>query len=89
MKTLYSKLEKLSEVYDADIYFVARRNGRIVECVSADAADRKPWSPPDRAALNRYYPPPATKLLVHAKRAGCRGDRKSRGVGQAICDLHE
>jgi hypothetical protein len=51
MKTLYSKLEKLSEVYDADIYFVARRNGRIVECVSADAADRKPWSPPDRAAL--------------------------------------
>ncbi|KAI1533266.1 hypothetical protein PtrSN002B_010398, partial [Pyrenophora tritici-repentis] len=51
IKTLYSKLEKLSEVYNADIYFVARRNDRIVECASADATGRRPWSPPNRAAL--------------------------------------
>jgi hypothetical protein len=51
IKTLYSKLRKLGEVYNADIYFVARRNGRIVECASEDATGRRPWSPPDRAAL--------------------------------------
>jgi hypothetical protein len=51
IKTLYSKLKKLNEVYNADIYFVARRNGRIVECASADTVGRRPWSPPDRAAL--------------------------------------
>jgi hypothetical protein len=51
IKSLYSKLRKFNEVYNADVYFVARRNGRIVECASADATGRRPWSPPDRAAL--------------------------------------
>jgi hypothetical protein len=51
IRTLYSKLRKLGEVYNADIDFVARRNGRIVECASADTTGRRPWSPPDRAAL--------------------------------------
>ena len=51
IKTLYSKFRKLNEVYSADIYFVAQRNGRIIECKSADATGRKPWSHPDRDAL--------------------------------------
>lgn len=51
MKTLESKLWKLIHVYKAEIHLVARHNGRIVECASADATGRRPWSPPDRAAL--------------------------------------
>ena len=50
MKSLNSKLDKLCRVYSADIYFLARRNGRVVECISADAAGRQ-WSPPNQAAL--------------------------------------
>jgi hypothetical protein len=50
LKTLYTKLEKLHTVYSADIYFIARRNGRINECASADATGR-PWSPQNGTAL--------------------------------------
>ncbi|PZD24190.1 hypothetical protein A1F96_09569 [Pyrenophora tritici-repentis] len=64
IKTLYSKLEKLSEVYNADIYFVARRNGRIVECASADVTGRRPWSPPNRAALRRSCSSKQTGLVI-------------------------
>jgi len=51
MKTLHAKLRKLSDIYSAEIYFVARRGGRIVECASPDATGRRPWSPPNRADL--------------------------------------
>lgn len=77
LKTLYAKLGKIHRVYNAEIYLIVRRNGRTIECLSADATGR-PWSPPDRNALvsawrvsltatnsikDRQYPPPVTILL--------------------------
>jgi hypothetical protein len=49
-KTLYEKLTKLSQEYDADIYFLAHRNGRFNGFISADKTGQR-WSPPGQDAL--------------------------------------
>lgn len=54
-KTLQTKLDKLASRYDAEVYCLVRRHGRIVEFVSRDD-EGKPWSPPDQNALvSGYY----------------------------------
>jgi hypothetical protein len=49
-KTLRRKLEKLCSVYDADIYFMAYRNGRYNGFMTTDDRGQS-WSPPDKESL--------------------------------------
>lgn len=49
-KTLYEKLAKLCLEYDAEVYFLAYRNGRFIEFVSTYTAGQ-PWMSPDQKAL--------------------------------------
>jgi hypothetical protein len=49
-KTLRRKLEKLCSVYDAEIYFVAYRNGRYNGFMTTDDRGQS-WSPPDNESL--------------------------------------
>jgi hypothetical protein len=51
-KTLCKKLLKLCRDYDADIYFLAFRNGRYRGFVTTDE-NGQPWSPPDQKSLVR------------------------------------
>jgi hypothetical protein len=51
-KTLCKKLLKLFRDYDADIYFLAYRNGRYRGFVTTDE-NGQPWSPPDQNSLVR------------------------------------
>jgi hypothetical protein len=52
LKTLDEKLAKLSLEYDAQIYFIAYRNGRFNGFVSTDETGQS-WSPPTQASLVR------------------------------------
>lgn len=53
--TLYEKLARLCIEYDANIYFLAYRNGRFNGFASTDETGQ-PWSPPGREALVRPSP---------------------------------
>lgn len=53
--TLYEKLTRLCIKYDANIYFLAYRNGRFNGFASTDEPGQ-PWSPPGREALVRPSP---------------------------------
>jgi hypothetical protein len=53
-KTLCKKLSKLCRKYDADIYFLAYRNGRYRGFVSTNE-EGQPWSPPSQDALVSHF----------------------------------
>jgi hypothetical protein len=57
-KTLCKKLSKLCRKYDADIYFLAYRNGRYRGFVSTNEQGQ-PWSPPSQDALVSHFLSPA------------------------------
>jgi len=62
-KTLCEKLAKLCREYDADIYFLAHRNGRFLGFASADDAGQ-PWSPPSAEALVRQTSFPTFQEVI-------------------------
>lgn len=53
-KTLYQKLTKLCLEYNAQVYFLAYRNGRFSGFMSADEAGQ-PWLPPSQEILVRLF----------------------------------
>ncbi|KAH7111346.1 hypothetical protein B0J11DRAFT_585900 [Dendryphion nanum] len=66
--TLYEKLGKLCLEYGAEIYFIARRNGRITGFITPDEGG-EPWSPPSQQSLSKMYPPPVLKSPANCRRA--------------------
>ncbi|KAF2182672.1 hypothetical protein K469DRAFT_752116 [Zopfia rhizophila CBS 207.26] len=64
MKTLGGKFSELWQEYDAEIYFLAHRNGRFYTYSSID----KPSWPPSPETLDRLYPPPIKKSPAHFSR---------------------